>query len=134
MIAVAALLLATAQPLFDWLDSTPLSQSIAQINNQIPEVAEGDDGPITETLVLAAIDTGLTQGKVPEHLASVLEGIAQYKRLPPRASLASSVFYSGATPGNPPIKNVVVSLVISNDANGDFTLPIFAAKAGFMSQ
>jgi hypothetical protein len=116
------------------LDSTPLSQAVTQFNDRIADAVKGNDVPLAEKTVLAAIESGLSQGNIPEHVASVLQDVADSHRLPRNAFLEHEVYYKGSTPGNPPIECFGVSLVFSHDSNGSFRLPVCEIENGFLGE
>lgn len=134
LVGIAAILFATAIPLFDLLTTTPLSQSVALINDRIPGVAKGKHRMLSEKAVLAAIESGLARRDVPDHVTSVLEGIASSRRLPKNVMLTHDVYYKGSTPGNPPIEVFTISLWVSNKPSGEFTLPICEIENGYLGQ
>lgn len=134
MVAVAAIALSTARPLFDWLDSTPLSQAVTQFNDRISDAAKGSDGPLFENTVLAAIELSLSQGNIPKHLTPLLQNVADSHLLPRNAFFEHEVYYKGSTPGSPPIECFGVSLVFSYDSNGSFRLPVCEIENGFLGE
>ena len=124
LVAIAALLFAIAQPIYDWLNSTPLSQSVALFNDQVASGQTAKNRPLTEETVHAAIESELARREMPDDVSAILEKISKRNRLPRNVSLTHDIYYKGSTPGNPPIVVLDVSLVISKEPSEQYSIPI----------
>jgi hypothetical protein len=124
LVAVGAILLAAVRPISYWLDSTPLARSVLRMNDDLPNTAQSNGGPITEEKVLTAIESKLSRGNAPDNIKATLERIANYRRLPSRCTLGTFVYYKGAALGKQPIECHVVELKIPTGSTTSFMLHI----------
>ncbi|HBE65886.1 MAG TPA: hypothetical protein DDX19_24665 [Rhodopirellula baltica] len=132
IVAVAAVALAIARPLFDWLDSTPLPQAVAQFNDQISDTVKVDSTLLDENAVLQAIQSTLSLGNTPEHVTTLLKKIQSSHRLPRNTFFDHDVYYKGSTPGEPPIECLGVTLVLPSGPDERFRLPVIEIENGFL--